>query len=107
MEFVAKKIDLDLELTVLSGEKHSFEVRVHTDLKSLLTLVKKWDKINEVNNELEEDKLTPFELHCDRLVELYGETRDWWLTNCDAATINDITRHVAQTIGGVKKSEPN
>ena len=111
MEFVVKKIDLDLDLTLLDGTVHKFEPRVPTDLRSLLAMVKRWDKVNEVNDakgtkdEKEvNEKVTPFELFADRFVELYGQTADWWLDNCNAETMTSIAKYVNRTIGGVKKS---
>ena len=70
------------------------------------------DEINEIDGEAIAEKegsnlLLSFEVMAIELAMIYDKDKTWWLENLDFSTIGEILQHVAQTIGGLKKSTAN
>jgi len=99
MEFKAESLDLDLELTTLTGEKVELKPKSVMNSTKAIEVTNSW-------TELEKDEdLNPLELIATELSFIYPKSKKWFMDNFDPATLNKILIHVAETIGGIKKKE--
>lgn len=107
MKFVAKKLDLDLELTLLTGEEIALSPSIKTDAKSCSELSKKMVTIEDNAEKTAKGLLKDgLDVLSSELSLIYPKDKDWFLSNLDPASIKAIIEHVANTIGGAtKKSE--
>ncbi len=97
MKFEAKKIDLSLELVSLTGEIHNLEpVGIMTADRSI-TVVEAWTQI-------EKDETSVVKIIAEQLAIVYPKNAEWFLINFDAKTLSDIVKHVAQSLGGLRKN---
>lgn len=107
-KFTAKKIDLDLELTTLSGEVVELSGPVLSGAQAGAIYEKMDNEDNEFNKRPQEER-TPFavaRLYAEQLTQLYDMSdASWWLENLDAGTITEIKVFVGATLLGVKKKE--
>jgi len=114
-KFVAKATQIDLELTTLNGEEIKLSVsKIILSAKSVSDIVKQWGTIEDRNDKLKENKeksekqkgeeKDPFEIMAIELAMLYDKPKEWWLESFDTASLNDIMKHVAEELAGVKKS---
>ena len=110
MKFTAKKIDLDLDLTTLSGD----EIPIAGPTFSGREAGELAQRIN--NGGLEFDKLeieerTPLaaaDLFSEQLCWVYPDIKpEWWVDNFDIGTIKDIRLHIVATLLGVEKKGPS
>lgn len=98
-EFAAKKLDLDLNLTLLDGTELTLEP------KNLLTV----DESMRIMNAWTEDEKSKVEgldkvnLLAEELAVVYPKDSKWWSANFDIETLSAIVVFVAETIGGVRK----
>lgn len=98
-DFVAKKLDLDLNLTLLDGTQLKLEP------KNLLTV----DESMRIMNAWTEDEKSKVEgldkvnLLAEELAVVYPKDSKWWSSNFDIETLSSIVVFVAETIGGVRK----
>lgn len=108
LKFKAKKIDLDLELTTLTGEVAELKGPIFSGREA-------GELANTMNNggmefdKLPEEKRTPIEaglMFGAQLAWVYPEKApDWWVDNLDITTIKEVRNHVIATLLGVKKKE--
>ena len=57
-KFVAQKLDLDLELTLLSGEEVALSPKMVINTDNILKIVREWDGLEKrITTEAEEEKM--------------------------------------------------
>jgi len=103
MKYVAKKLDLDLELTTLSGEVSNLSPKIKINGSNCIKLANEWKKLEQTNMDKADNKLTGLELVAIELATIYSKPKEWWIDNFDPITIRDIVAHVAETMSGVQK----
>ena len=103
MKYVAKKLDLDLELITLSGEVANLSPKIKINGTNCIKLANEWKLLEETNLEKTENKLTGMELVAIELTTIYPKPKEWWTDNFDPITIREIVAYVSGTMVGVQK----
>lgn len=101
-EFKAEKIDLDLDLTLLSGEVLKLSPKFEVTTSKVIEILNVWNRIEKENKE---NKKVAFDIIAEELSCVYDKPEQWWKDNFDPATLQQILIHVAETVGGLKKKE--
>jgi len=124
-QFKSKKIDLTLELTTLAGEECVIKGPTNISAKYAGAMMKKWaayenkddnkkdSSANKNKNNTDDD--TPVdevikiaETIATELSFVYTDTEpEWFLSNFDMGTLNDILKWVAEELTGLKKIVTN
>lgn len=107
MKFIAKKIDIDLELTTLSGEVVELKPKFQISGKSCIKIAREFSLLEKNNNALDKNddtKKTGLEINAIELSMIYPKEKDWFVNNFDPQTIVDILVYVTDTIAGVQKN---
>ena len=99
MKFKANKVDLDLELTTLVGEEINLEPKVLVTAEEAVKIIDKWTKLES------NDEIGKVDLLAKELSIVYEKEPSWWLQNFDVATLSEILKFVAESMGGVRKNE--
>ena len=102
-KFTVRGLDLDLELTLMDGTIVTLSPVIKTDTQSIIDTIRKWTDL-EGNSALKEN---PFEKVATELSMVYDKDREWFLSNLDPYSLNEIMVHVARVMGGAKKNEKN
>jgi len=100
MKFEAKKIDLTLELTTLSGEEITLTPRKLVTAEETVNILRSWTAA-EKNAKTNVDRV---ELLAKELSILYPKEKEWFLSNFDMTTLSDMLNFVASSIGGIRKN---
>ena len=113
-KFEAEKLDLDLDLKTLSGEKVDLSPKIIINASKTVEIMQQWQDLEAENKPDKKDKkderekkISPFELVATELEMIYPKPKKWWMDNFDIPTLGKIMTHIAETIGGVKKKEPS
>jgi len=101
MKFQAKKIDVDLELTTLSGEEVLLTPNKVMSTESTYEIMKAWTKM-EADTEEGVEKII---LLSKELAFIYPKDAKWFRDNFDFATLGSILEYVAKTIGNIQKKD--
>jgi len=112
MKFVAKKLDLTLELTLLSGETVTIEPAINVSsavqAENILAELTRLEKNVGKSALLKEGEISATQCIDAQLNIIYGEQgagKDFWSSNLDAETLRQCIQYVCNTIAGLKKSE--
>jgi hypothetical protein len=99
MKFEAQYPDLKIEVVTFAKEELVLEPKIQLTPKLILEIIRKWRGLESNQT----DDFTPFEITAVELTDIYDRTSDWFLENFDLGTIQEIMRHVAETMGNFKK----
>ena len=117
-KFSAKKIDLELELTTLTGEEVTLDIEGVATTTKCISIIEQWGKIEEDHNdllkknqELKEDGKEPskekakssYELLALQLSLIYPKPQKWFLDNFEPQVLLDLVNHVVDSIKTAKK----
>ncbi len=103
MKYVAKKLDLNLELTTLTGEEFKLSPKLIINGTNCVKLANEWKLLEQINNDKTENKLSGLELVAIELSYIYEKPKQWFIDNFDPVTIKEIVTYVAETMGGIQK----
>jgi len=125
-KFVAERVKIDLELTTLEEARRALDEgdepksilltikpQIVLNADCVSSLIREWSALENKNKERkkkegeegeEEEKLNPFEVMAIELAMLYDKPKEWWLESFDTNTLNEIMKHVAEQVAGLKKS---
>lgn len=111
-KFTAKKIDLDLELTLANGEEKKITGPSIGYTEGRRIMEANTRREMDVQEKVaEQDQFFAFvEVHAQCLADIYGPEEyppQWWVDNIDPTTIRDIIRYIAQEIIGAEKRGPS
>ncbi len=102
MEFKAQKLDLDLDLTTLSGDKVYLKPKIIMNGTNCMNVMKEWtlleDKYKQENNIYAKPGLL-----FEELSVIYNKPKEWWPENLPLGLINEILGYVAETMGSLRK----
>ncbi len=118
-KFEAKKLDLDLELTLLSGDVVSLSPKMEVNATKTIEIIEQWQTFEreEEDRKKEEEKnkkegkaikktsLSAFEIVAIELEMIYPKDRKWWMDNFTIPLLAEIMTYIAETMGGLKKKE--
>jgi len=99
MKFEAQKIDIDLELTTLSGEEITLKPNVVMSTEGTYNIMKAWTKM-EADTEEGVEKII---LLSKELAFLYPKDAKWFRDNFDFVTLGTILEFVAKAISNIQK----
>lgn len=103
MKFQATKLDLDLDLETLSGEK------VFIEGPKSINATQAADALEKISKEDEKIKKAGAKVAIDLMVKsligIYGKDEAFWLGNFDAGLLSEIRKWFSQTLIGVKKKD--
>lgn len=101
-EFKAKEVDMDLQLTTLSGESLLLTPERKMSTEEALRIMRLWTKkeAEELKDSFDKINLLAFELST-----VYDKEPEWWVQNFDIVTLSQIVVFVAEAIGGIEKKE--
>ncbi len=102
MEFKAEVPDLTLELTTLTGEQVILDPPKPVNGKIAKETMLKFVKMKE-----EDEEEMAVDIIVNQLAYIYPKSAEWFLENFDLNTLGQILRHVATTIGNIKKKSTN
>lgn len=101
MKFEAKKIDLELELTMLDGKTITLTPKKLMTAEETVKILKVWtDAEEKAKTSMQRVTLVGAEL-----AMLYPKDKEWFLANFDISTLNDMLNYAAGAIGGIRKNE--
>ena len=98
MEFKAIVPDLTLELTTLTGEQLILDPPKPVNGKVAKEIMSKFVETKE--DDAEEMAV---DIIVNQLAYIYPKPAEWFLENFDLSTLGQILKHVAETIGNIKK----
>ncbi len=100
MKFETKKMDLELDLTTLSGENVLLEPKKLITAEETISILEKWTTLEgKVTTNVGRVKLVAAELSV-----VYHKDESWFMSNFDISTLNEILNYVAETLGGIRKN---
>jgi len=117
-KFTATKIDLELELTTLNGEKIMLDMEGDATTTKCISIIEQWGKIEEdhnsllmKNNKLKEAGKEPskekvsssYELLALQLSLVYPKPKEWFMDNFEPQVLLDLVNHVVDSIKTAKK----
>ncbi len=103
MKFQAKKLDLDLELTTLSGEEMTIKgPSAITAEKASVVLGKIIKEDESLKGKNAEQML---KIVVKSVVGIYGKDDVFWANNFDPSTLIEIRQWFVQTLTTVKKKD--
>ncbi len=102
MEFKAEVPDLTLELTTLEGEQVVLDPSKPVNGKVAREIMSTFTEMKE-----EDAEKMAVDIIVDQLAYIYPRTAEWFLENFDLSTLGQILKHVATTIGNIKKKLTN
>lgn len=103
-KFVANKIDLDLELTTLSGDEFKIAGPVSINAEQAVKIATKMD---EQERDLLREPSTEkaIAMTCAFLVDVYGKDKTFWEGNFPPETLFAIRKWFIDQLAGVKKKD--
>ena len=102
-KFTARKVDLVLELTTLSGEEITMDTSIIPSAENALGIISNWQTIEDSADK--DDKKAIVSVLADQLAVIYDKKPEWFLTNLDVGTLSEVVSYVAGALGGIRKNE--
>ena len=100
MKFEAKKVDLELELTTLSGENITLNPKKLVTAEETISLLEKWTVLEDkAKTNVQKVKLV-----ANELAVVYPKDADWFMSNFNIGVLVEILDYVATTVGGIRKN---
>jgi len=104
MQFEAKKIDIDLELTTLNGEEVTLKPKVAMSTEGTYGIMKAWTKLEEKQSE-DSKGLDRILVLSEELACVYPKEAIWFRNNFDLGTLGSILEFIATTIAAIRKKD--
>ena len=107
-KFVAKKLDLELELTALDGTERNLspDESIIWNAKYIGIIMQKMRamELEFTKKDAEEVALTAAALLASELELVYVGEQQYFMENFEVGTLRELVTHVAQTLGGYLKN---
>lgn len=101
--FAAKKIDLMVDVVTLDGEELQLHSQKALSANYTKEIMAHWTALE--TNIKEGEDIDRVNLLARELAFVYDQDEEWFMSNFDFGTLQDILSYVAECIGGLAKKE--